>query len=1050
MGIFSYEPGGQFHLRITDEVFDEARRLASSPDYLRELKFPEELVCHEAPDFPVREILAVFVTAYDREEERSGIPHDARLESLELRRKERLEFEHFVARYNSKQERRAAAKRAAWEQASFGETVFRVAARAAAQGVARAATGKAEDVRWFEKTFANYICGDSVKAREFLLEYARAFGGRDEALCDLAGFIRERFTLGEFVRRSRNIVPVQKRAEPSDAETPSIPPASREPRESSDVGSRSDNSPRSFASMGRPSSAAPAEPVAAARGLWQQYGDQVVVKALELANQAATLGKTCIADDARFKATVNDPLWQMVPLPLRLFGRNRLRWDSLLFGIRDSVFIIEADRVYLHPETKQRINTALTGALGRDFRATSPESEKPSLGLEGIEGESSSAVCIIEQARLAGHQDSVLCLCFSPDGCTLASCGSDRTVILWDVRNGTEQHRFEAHAFGVSAMSYSPDGKLLITGGQGGDPTVRLWNASTLEKVRSIYLGTPAPGIDRFACAEGERHDDIQGSHDLWGGKVTSLSVSPDSSRLAISTDSKTFCVLSLSDRDFYHEYRGHQQRVFDCVYSTDGQYLLTGGFDNTVRLWESNTGREIHCYVGHTEAVRRVAIAPDARLAASASFDKSVRVWSLSSGSEVRRLVTADEALCIAFVPDTDLVVAGNGGGQLEVWDLQTGTQTGRISIDNHSGSVLAIAASPDGGTIGAGVGHTVGLWRLQQRVFPSIKSAGVPGKANAASAIVKSSRNVFTQPLIAESVGGSDNVQVGATDGTDVLSSNVERREDCVSSREHFGSSRVLARPDDSRSVLSDGIPASAAYRGSWRVQGLVVGVMVILGLGYLLLSMSNRQRAEQRGPEAPVRENGEARSARPEVRRGAGVSDSAPASRVSAPNPDSLPASTLSIATENASAAAGVSTSPVAVYEAESAELIGSAKFNREHPGYSGSGYIDGYGFQGLGSTTTFRVNVDSPGDYVVGLRYANAMGRLMTISVHVNGRKVMQTVLSPLTSWAAWAEKREVLALNSGANTIAYRYDPGDSGNINIDLIRVEGFPTRARQ
>ena len=52
------------------------------------------------------------------------------------------------------------------------------------------------------------------------------------------------------------------------------------------------------------------------------------------------------------------------------------------------------------------------------------------------------------------------------------------------------------------------------------------------------------------------------------------------------------------------------------------------------------------------------------------------------------------------------------------------------------------------------------------------------------------------------------------------------------------------------------------------------------------------------------------------------------------------------------------------------------------NNEHSGFSGSGYVDGYGYRGLGSTTTFTVTVPSAGDYKVTLRYANATGSMMT--------------------------------------------------------------------
>lgn len=126
---------------------------------------------------------------------------------------------------------------------------------------------------------------------------------------------------------------------------------------------------------------------------------------------------------------------------------------------------------------------------------------------------------------------------------------------------------------------------------------------------------------------------------------------------------------------------------------------------------------------------------------------------------------------------------------------------------------------------------------------------------------------------------------------------------------------------------------------------------------------------------------------------------------------------------------------------VLEAEAAVLGGSAKVSREHPGYSGGGYVDGYGYQGLGSTTAFSVELPTSGVYDVTLRYANATGRDMTLSILVGGSRVLQTRLPSRRSWSEWNEKTERLELPAGPTTITYRYGPGDTGNVNLDWVSV---------
>ncbi|WP_241781677.1 discoidin domain-containing protein [Paenibacillus sp. DMB5] len=121
----------------------------------------------------------------------------------------------------------------------------------------------------------------------------------------------------------------------------------------------------------------------------------------------------------------------------------------------------------------------------------------------------------------------------------------------------------------------------------------------------------------------------------------------------------------------------------------------------------------------------------------------------------------------------------------------------------------------------------------------------------------------------------------------------------------------------------------------------------------------------------------------------------------------------------------------------YEAEAAALSGGAKTNTDHSGYTGSAFVDGYLAQG--ASTAFTVTAGGAGNYDASIRYANATGSAKTISIYVNGTKIRQTALPNLANWDTWGVKSETLTLNAGTNTIAYKYDPSDSGNVNLDQL-----------
>ncbi|WP_052088490.1 discoidin domain-containing protein [Paenibacillus wynnii] len=137
-------------------------------------------------------------------------------------------------------------------------------------------------------------------------------------------------------------------------------------------------------------------------------------------------------------------------------------------------------------------------------------------------------------------------------------------------------------------------------------------------------------------------------------------------------------------------------------------------------------------------------------------------------------------------------------------------------------------------------------------------------------------------------------------------------------------------------------------------------------------------------------------------------------------------------------------GTTSIPSGAYEAEAAALSSGAKINTDHTGYTGTGFVDGY--LASGATTTFTVNAASAGNYDAALRYANASGSTKTVSLYVNGTKIKQTSLVNLANWDTWSTKIETVALTAGVNTITYKYDSTDTGNVNLDNLNVSPSTT----
>ncbi|WP_051027819.1 nSTAND1 domain-containing NTPase, partial [Nocardia higoensis] len=159
----------------------------------------------------------------------------------------------------------------------------------------------------------------------------------------------------------------------------------------------------------------------------------------------------------------------------------------------------------------------------------------------------------------------------------------------------------------------------------------------------------------------------------------------------------------------------GHTGALNSVAFSPDGQRIVSGGEDDTVRVWDAGTGQPVGSPMTlHTGYVTSVAFSPDGRRIASGSRDDTVRVWDATTGRPLGPPMTGHTGwvTSVAFSPDGQRIVSGGFDGTVRVWDSATGQPVGS-PIAGQTVWVTSVAFSPDGQRILSGGGDSpLRLW--------------------------------------------------------------------------------------------------------------------------------------------------------------------------------------------------------------------------------------------------------------------------------------------------------------------------------------------------
>lgn len=255
------------------------------------------------------------------------------------------------------------------------------------------------------------------------------------------------------------------------------------------------------------------------------------------------------------------------------------------------------------------------------------------------------------------------------------------------------------------------------------DPTIALRLAEAACKITPVATREAQSAIVDILIQKRGFYKNIFEQLPVW---VVSVAISCDGNYILTGGSNETARLWS-ADGTLKQTFKKHLDFVSAVTFSPDNNYILTGGSDRTAVLWNldgtqkqsfetkkvySRNGTLKHSVEGHKEAVSSVAFSPDGKYILTGSVDKTAKLWSIDGTLKFTFEGHKERISSVVFSPKGEYVLTGSGDNTARLWNLDG---TFKQSFEGHLNYVSSVAFSPDGNHVLTGsADKTAKLWNI------------------------------------------------------------------------------------------------------------------------------------------------------------------------------------------------------------------------------------------------------------------------------------------------------------------------------------------------